>query len=133
MTDRTIPPNSHPRSAFTFRAKRIVRHSDPVTIGKHQWRLTLYEHPHYGLLTGYEWRRADGAGFRTKGRTYRGDTWYLDEDWPSYNHNNGETAGMPKALRNLWDANPWAHRVNWPQTLSEPVESRRYQVQPTML
>ena len=133
MTPGDPPPNPEPRSPFIYLAKSIIRHSAPFQIGKHQWRLTLYEHPHYGLVTGYEWRRADGADFRTGRRTYRGDTWYLDEDWPSYNHNNGETAGMPKGLRHLWNENPWAHRENWPQALAEPAESRGNQVQPSML
>ena len=118
------------KSAFGFASNRIVRHSDPVTIGRHEWRLTLYESAHYGLLTGYEWRRADGAGFHRKGRTYRGDTWYRDEDWPSYNHNDGQTGGMPKRLYDLWMANRWAHRVNWKHTLAEGPDVNK---QPSML
>ena len=30
------------RSAFDFGGNRIVRQSEPMKIGKHEWRLTLY-------------------------------------------------------------------------------------------
>ena len=32
-----------------------------------------------------------------------------DENWPSYNHNDGQYAGMPHTLRKLWEQCPWAH------------------------
>lgn len=65
------------------------------SIGKHEWRLTLYRSPHHDRrLIGYEWRRADGAPIRRTcpGGAYwlDGSTWMRDEDWPSYNHNDGE-------------------------------------------
>ena len=60
------------RSAFDFGGNRIVRQSEPMKIGKHEWRLTLYRSPHHEHpLIGYEWRRADGAPIR---RTCPGGT-----------------------------------------------------------
>ena len=35
------------RSAFDFGGNRIVRQSEPMKIGKHEWRLTLYRSPHH--------------------------------------------------------------------------------------
>ena len=71
------------RSAFDFGGNRIVRQSEPMKIGKHEWRLTLYRSPHHEhTLIGYEWRRADGAPIRRKcpGGTYwlDGATWMRD-------------------------------------------------------
>ena len=91
---------------------RIERSSEPMRIGHHEWRLTLYwgwgcdvvdgrlmesERP----LVGYEWRAAEPAG---RGR------WQRDVDWPTYDGQNGETAGMPRGLRRLWARCPWAHK-----------------------
>ena len=102
------------RSAFDFGGNRIIRQSEPMTIGKHQWRLTLYRSEHHERpLIGYEWRRADGSPIRRKcpAGVYHldGSTWMRDEDWPSYNHNDGQYAGLPRTLRTLWEQCPWAH------------------------
>ena len=101
-------------SAFDFAGNRIIRQSEPMTIGKHDWRLTRYRSQHYDRpLIGYEWRRTDGSPIRRKcpGGIYYldGSTWMRDEDWPSYNHNDGEYAGLPRTLRKLWEQCPWAH------------------------
>ena len=102
------------RSAFDFGGNRILRQSEPMKIGKHEWRLTLYRSPHHDRpLIGYEWRRTDGRPIRRRcpGGDYRldGSTWMRDRDWPSYNHNDGEWGGMPRTLRKLWERCPWAH------------------------
>ena len=102
------------RSAFSFAGNRIIRQSEPMRIGKHEWRLTLYRSDHHDRpLIGYEWRRADRSPIRRKcpGGVYHldGSTWMRDQDWPSYNHNDGEYAGMPRTLRKLWEQCPWAH------------------------
>ena len=102
------------RSAFDFAGNRIIRQSEPKRIGKHEWRLTLYRSEHHERpLIGYEWRRADRSPIRRKcpGGVYflDGSTWMRDEDWPSYNHNDGQYAGMPRTLRKLWEQCPWAH------------------------
>ena len=106
------------RSAFATEAKRILRQSDPVVIGKHEWRLTLYtieksasaeETP----LIGYEWRRLDQHPIprRTPAGTYHlpGDIWMRDRDWPPYDSDDGAYAGLPRSLVRLWRASPWAH------------------------
>ena len=102
------------RSAFDFAGNRIIRQSEPKRIGKHEWRLTLYRSEHHERpLIGYEWRRADRSPIRRKcprGVYFLdGSTWMRDEDWPSYNHNDGQSAGMPRTLRKLWEQCPWAH------------------------
>ena len=102
------------RSAFDFGGNRIIRQSEPTRIGKHEWRLTLYRSGHSDRpLIGYEWRRTDGAQIRCKcpGGDYwlDGSTWMRDQEWPSYNHNDGQYAGLPRTLRKLWQECPWAH------------------------
>ena len=105
------------RSAFNFGGNRILRQSEPTRIGKHEWRLTLYRSPHHAEpLIGYEWRRTDGRPIRRTcpGGDYwlDGSTWMRDEDWPSYNHNDGGWGGMPRTLRKLWERCRWAHTRN---------------------
>ena len=101
-------------SAFAYGSNRIIRQSKPMKIGSHEWRLTLYRSEHHERpLIGYEWRRTDGAPIRRQcpGGVYRlvGSTWMRDEDWPSYNHNDGQYAALPRTLRKLWEQCPWAH------------------------
>ena len=87
-----------------------VWQSEPERIGKHEWRVTVWE-PYAGAhrFVGYEWRRADGRGFVDhRGRWHgpegsRGTGWYADEEWPRYDRNNGQTAGMPATLRKLYE------------------------------
>ena len=110
--ERTVAPVHRPEPGAFALGHRIERSSEPMRIGTHEWRLTLYwgwgcdvvdgrlvesERP----LVGYEWRRigpwSDGL-------------WRRDVDWPRYDSHNGETAGLPRSLRRLWARCPWAHR-----------------------
>ena len=103
------------RSAFDFGGNRIIRQSEPTRIGKHEWRLTLYHSDRSDRpLIGYEWRRMDGAPIRCKCPIdayyyLDGSTWMRDQEWPSYNHNDGQYDGLPRTLRKLWEECPWAH------------------------
>ena len=52
------------RSAFDFGGNRVIRQSEPMTIGKHEWRLTLYRSEHHErpldrLRMAPDGRRAD--------------------------------------------------------------------------
>ena len=84
----------------------IMRHSEVMQIGRHEWRLTLYRHPRYGVLVGYEWRTPtlSYAPHLGPGR------WRRDEEWPRYDANDGQYAGLPRTLKKLWQRCPWAHR-----------------------
>lgn len=96
-----------------FPALAVERVSEPMRIGKHEWRLLTFwmpaieytgTGPDYEEIerrfTGYEWRR---AGF-----PFDAD-WRKHEEWPRYNPDNGTTAGLPASLRKLWERCPWAH------------------------
>lgn len=99
------------KAPTSFPAMAVERLSEPMVIGKHEWRLVLYWYPcmEYDEATGkyvdverqvvgYEWRPAAGAW-----------DWRRDVEWPRYDSDNGQTAGMPRTLRKLWDRCPWAH------------------------
>ena len=105
-------------SAFASEAKRILRQSDPVVIGKHEWRLTLYTIDNAATadetpLIGYEWRRLNCRPIprRTPAGTYHlpGNVWMRDRDWPRYDSDDGAWAGLPRSLVKLWRNSPWAH------------------------
>ena len=94
-----------------FPALAVERVSEPMRIGKHEWRLLTYwrhgmEYEDGRLveverrLTGYEWRP---AGFPFD------QDWRKDTEWPRYNPHNGTTAGLPATLRKLWERCTWAH------------------------
>ena len=58
----------------------------PIILGKHEWVLDVYQTEFYGRCTRHRWRRV-------------GDVrWRKDEEWPTYDSNNGATGGMPKGL-----------------------------------
>ena len=94
----------------------IVQISEPLTIGKHVWRLVQYrglenryvidEATRIGqvvempaIFVDYEWRRLDE----------RFEDWRQARDWPKYDLNDGQHRGLPRSLRKLYDACPWAH------------------------
>jgi len=59
----------------------------PIILGKHEWVLDVYQNLCYQRrFTRHRWRRV-------------GDPqWRKDEEWPTYDTNNGTTGGMPKGL-----------------------------------
>ena len=116
----TLGEGRQERSAFAAGAVEVEQVSEPMTIGRHDWRLTAYwaqsqeyvgeqEAQEDGTgaagyrtverrFTGFEWRRAGDGG-----------PWCRDTEWPRYDADNGETAGLPRTLRRLWARCPWAH------------------------
>ena len=90
------------RSALAAESESIVRCSEPMRIGKHEWRLTQYHDRSCGLLIGYEWRP-----LQTALNTHPCD-WRRDRDWPRYNSHDGKYWGLPRTLRELWRRCPWA-------------------------
>lgn len=67
-------------------------------IGKHEWRIAVTPSRYFpgARVTAYFWRRAAEHG-RPAG------TWNRDEHWPTYNHNDGCYAGLPRTLVSLWE------------------------------
>lgn len=100
--------NGKEPSPYANRAD-IMRQSDPMRIGKHEWRLTFYR----GLLrqhyVGCEWRPIPRP-------PYPASSWARAEDWPRYDHNSGFIGGLPKTLRKLFDKCPWACPYHYPFT-----------------
>jgi hypothetical protein len=64
--------------------------SQPMLIGKHEWRLRIFNHPTYGPCTTFEWRRAGSDG------------WNPQRQWPSYDINH-TYLGVPRGLDRLYD------------------------------
>jgi hypothetical protein len=63
-----------------------TRFSEPMMIGKHEWRLR-YE---VSGTINYEWRRPPAH------------SWEHYRDWPTYDFNNGMTSGLPAGLKRLF-------------------------------
>ena len=107
------------RSAFAAEAVEVERVSEPMRIGKHEWRCVAFwkldmefaaDVPAEGCerwrwverrFIGYEWRSTECRG-----------PWSRDTEWPAYDDHNGETAGMPKTLKKLYQPCEWAHGRN---------------------
>ena len=67
--------------------------SNPMKIGKYEWRVIVYESQYYGRCTDYEWRMSkEGA-------------WLSMTDWPHYDSHDGEYSGCPKTLKKLYAKN----------------------------
>ena len=107
-----------PKTDSAFSMEDIVRISDPMRIGQHEWRLVVYrgsttQHEREAetdLTVGtevpchfveYEWRRF--APYP--------EQWRKARDWPHYDINDGQTLGLPRTLRKLWERCPWAHNL----------------------
>ena len=73
--------------------------SAPRKIGKHEWRIRQYMHDRYGIVMTYEWRGPNAPHY------YPAEYWHDHEEWPTYNSDNGTTAGCPASLRKLWEDN----------------------------
>jgi len=72
--------------------------SEPMTIGKHDWRVIVYQHPSYGPCTEYQFRRSALCGLPV-------NRWNPDTEFHGYNHNDGMYAGLPKTLVKLYKKN----------------------------
>ena len=103
-----------------FWMEGVIRISEPMRIGKHEWRLVLYRGTslHYVgaqgddaavqgrwverpcRCVGYEWRRTSDP-----------ERWRRETEWPRYDINDGQFLGLPRRLRALWERCPWAHDV----------------------
>ena len=68
----------------------IIYQSSEMLIGKHRWRIQVFAHPSYGACTRYQWYD-NHLRF-----------WKDEEQWPTYNHNDGCHAGIPKTLSKLY-------------------------------
>ena len=107
---------AEPKPLTAYWMHDVIRISEPLTIGKHAWRLVQYrdttsryvadettgirhlvEKP--AIFVGYEWRRLDE----------RFEYWRQAREWPKYDFNDGQYLGLPRSLRKLYDACPWAH------------------------
>lgn len=64
--------------------------SEPVTIGRHEWRVVVYGNPHFGICQTYEFRRDQT------------DRWQNEKRWPGYDIND-TYSGLPRSLRLLHD------------------------------
>jgi hypothetical protein len=73
----------------------------PMTIGKHEWRLIVYPSNYgHGNVTEYQWRQLPMSGLPEWTQPQH---WRHEQDWPSYNHNDGMYAGMPRTLKKLYE------------------------------
>ena len=81
--------------------------SEPLAIGKHEWRIVAAHFPHLeamdralgrdqpnGRATFYEWRPL----------AYRGSPrdWRDEREWPTYGGDRSD-CGTPRTLRKLWE------------------------------
>lgn len=75
--------------------------SPPMRIGDHDWRIVVMpsRFPQGApLVTEYQFRRAIPFG-----SNIASERWIPDRDWPTYDSDNGVTAGLPVSLRRLFD------------------------------
>ena len=96
-------------SAFAGTGVSILGHSRPVRIREHDWRLTQYR---LGAKTfvSYEWRTREWPGRGPEGRSRAPGRWQPDVKWPRYDADDGTWAGLPHALRTLWERCTWCHQ-----------------------
>ena len=71
-------------------AAQIHYATNPVKIGKHQWRLVVFSNSVHGRCTAHQFRQSET------------DAWRDYHEWPSYNFNDGCFAGLPRSLANKW-------------------------------
>lgn len=70
-------------------------------IGKHEWCIVIVPSIFKSTMgtdisLNYYWRR---AGVRS---TCMANEWQAEKNWPSYNHNDGCFAGLPRTLVAYW-------------------------------
>lgn len=69
-----------------------------VRIGKHEWRVLVVSHPTADAVIEYQWRRLPAIPGSPAG------PWRHETEWPSHDHNDGQTAGLPKSVFKLYAA-----------------------------
>lgn len=94
-------------SVLSAESESVVRRSEPMRIGKHEWRLAQYRDRSYGLFVGCEWRPLQTAS------NTRPCHWRRARDWPRYNPHDEDYSGLPRTLRKLWKRCSWT-RVERP-------------------
>ena len=63
-----------------------------IRIGKHDWKLQVYQHPIYGNCTRYLWQRMI---------TRDPKVWIAECEWPTYDGNETH-GGLPRTLAKLY-------------------------------
>jgi hypothetical protein len=79
--------------------------SEPVKIGKHEWRVIVRpcnaNHADI-LVTEYQWREA----LHPQLPATWVDSWKSEVYWPTYNADDGTHAGCPKSIaKKVWEPN----------------------------
>jgi hypothetical protein len=74
--------------------------SEPMKVGKHEWRVLVYESEYHGRCTQYEWRIIDPPWQLG----CHGHDWRDHARWPTYDGNKGYS-GLPKTLQKLYVQN----------------------------
>ena len=107
-----------PKTDSAFSMEDIVRISDPMQIGQHEWRLvalrgTTTRHkrdPGSGRVVGTEvschfveceWRRCEPSP----------EQWRRARNRPRYDVNDGQHLGLVRTPHKLWERGPWAHNL----------------------
>ena len=80
-----------------------VFRSDPMRIGKHDWRVVVTPGFMGRRCIEYEWRRRAET---ICGHTFEAEPYWTEaSQWPRYNPHDGQHAGLPKTLAKLYAAN----------------------------
>lgn len=74
--------------------------SEPMKIGKKEWRVIVYQSKQYGFVTSYQFRIPADRTW-----DHKATLWADMVEWPSYNSNDGMYAGCPKTLVKLYNNN----------------------------
>jgi hypothetical protein len=96
--------------------------------GRFEWRVIVYQQGWdktargFGPFTAYEWRPLGSS------------PWQAQEAWPSYDADNGATAGLPAVTRELYDRHRRTLRdiiaENKPAAATEPTPEGLQYVMP---
>lgn len=81
--------------------------SEPLVIGKHEWRVVVGDFPHLVALDramGQDDTNGRASFYEWRPLAYRGSPrdWQDERDWPTYDSNRSDN-GTPHTLRNLWE------------------------------
>ena len=79
--------------------RALVWASEPMRIGKHEWRIVVFTHDSYGPVTQYEFRGPRAPFWAAESRWNAAERHWRGCDG---NHASG---GMPKSLAKLFNVN----------------------------